>query len=156
QFMDNSQSQSLDGNKLENWIQTGTASFEAGNYMEAGKDLTEACEIAYHLQRKKEQALSLLLLAKVRRAEGQYEAAHSSLKTALELRTQLFGEKSLETAEILDELGCTDFDAGKLEEGKDHFSRALEIRQSTQPQNELDLASSYCNFGLLLMRLDRT
>lgn len=153
--MDNLQAKPLENCTFEELIAAGSSGLDAGNFQEAQAALRKSLDIAERASDKKGQVKILLLLARVLRTQAQGKAARIYAEKAVELSSELFGDKSSEMASALDELGSVDFEARCYETSENKFRQALEIRENISPLPELELAESYVNLGMLLTRLER-
>jgi tetratricopeptide (TPR) repeat protein len=79
--------------------------------------------------------------------EGQYDRALSQYKKALAIRTKLFGEKHIETADIYDAMGEAYREKGARQESLDSLKTALDIKRNEYGTEDSAVAKTYHGLG---------
>lgn len=102
-----------------------------------------------------ERAQTSLLLAAVRREQGDFPAAERLLAAALAPREKFLGESSLAVAECLAERGWLDQLRGDLDGAERHLSRAIEIERRLGEAGELALAASLSSLATVEVGRER-
>lgn len=130
---------------------------EADGYISEGRfDAAQAC-----LQQALEQSegaiaveepwlrLDLLtMMAQVLRMQGRYQQAHKRAQEALTLGETLMSPDDEELAPLRNELGMCCKYLARIEEGLEHYHRALELLETTQEESLQNLqADIYHNIG---------
>ncbi len=81
---------------------------------------------------------------------GEFEKAEHHLRTCLELRRSVFGERHLTVAFSINALAAMLLEKGQLVEAEALMRDALAMRQELGPENELDIAEVLNNLGRVL------
>jgi serine/threonine-protein kinase len=81
---------------------------------------------------------------------GNYKEAEQLFKEALDLKSELYGGKSLEAADVHNQLGVLYHKKHETQKAKPHYITALDIREKELPENDLKLAQIYSDYGALL------
>lgn len=102
-----------------------------------------------------ERAQTSLLLAAVRREQGDFPAAERLLAAALAPRERFLGESSLAVAECLAERGWLDQVRGDLDGAEKHLSRAIAIERRLGEEGELALAASLSSLATVEIGRER-
>ncbi len=87
--------------------------------------------------------------ATVDEANGDYEKALRAFQQSLEIRTKLFGVKSLWTAKSLDYIADNYISQSKIEAARDAISRAANIREAVLPKDNVLNATTRSTQGRL-------
>ncbi|HEV7667041.1 MAG TPA: serine/threonine-protein kinase [Thermoanaerobaculia bacterium] len=127
-------------------------STEAGVVLERSLTLrgtSEAREAAL------DRAGTSLLLAEVRREQGDFATAERLLSAALAAREKYLGIDSLPVAECLAERGWLDQLRGDLDGSEKHLMRAAEIQRRAGVEGELALAASLSGLATLEVARER-
>ncbi|MBX7171638.1 MAG: protein kinase [Pyrinomonadaceae bacterium] len=84
--------------------------------------------------------------------QGQYESARKNLESALQLKTELYGENSLETLQTLVAVASLWIATGKNEEADKFYRQRISILRIEQKKGNVqadDLFAALTDFGLL-------
>jgi eukaryotic-like serine/threonine-protein kinase len=102
-----------------------------------------------------DRAGTSLLLAAVRREQGDFAAATRLLAAALAAREKHLGVDSLPVAECLAEWGWLDQLRGHLDASEKHLTRAIEIQRRAGEEGQLALAASLSSLATLEVARER-
>ena len=102
-----------------------------------------------------DRAGTSLLLAAVRREQGDFEAAERLLAEAAAARERFGGDDSLAFAECLAEWGWLDQLRGDLDAAEKHLSRAVAIQRRAGADGELALAASLSSLATVEVGRER-
>ena len=83
------------------------------------------------------------------RAVGEYELATKSLEEAVELYTEILGERAAETLVIMNELAGAYLDLGKLDDALKLQMRTLELQKQQLGNEHADTLASMNNLALI-------
>ncbi|MEM7707497.1 MAG: serine/threonine-protein kinase [Pseudomonadota bacterium] len=86
------------------------------------------------------------------RGAGEFEPALALLGEVLTIRVATFGEQSVAVAQTHSSLGDTYAEYGKTAESSEHYRQALELRERLLPEDDLSLAMSRGDYGIVLHR----
>ncbi len=123
--------------------ETGEKEFNEGHYGAAQKSFKEACEIAesYDVQDPR-LATSLNNLGNVYFKQDFYPEAERSIKKALAIRTDIFGQNGLPIADSMNDLAMVYFAENKTDQAEPLLNKALAIRKTSAGVNSLEYADS--------------
>lgn len=95
-------------------------------------------------------AESLINLAFLHEARGDYEGAKAFYARALEIRTEAHGNKShQEIANLLSNIASLHYAQEQYKEAEEKYKQALSMQQELLGENHLDVAGTYSNLALL-------
>ncbi len=100
-------------------------------------------------------ASSLHALGVVQRELGRQAEARELLQRAVELRTEAYGERSLERSESLEQLATLHQGLGDLERAEAGFEEVLDVRVRLLGASDPDTAMAHNNLGLVIWEQGR-
>jgi len=100
------------------------------------------------------RARTLKLIGEVRRAQGEYQDAETSLKAALAIVVAEFGDDSIEAANARNDLGVLYKYWGRFDDGLRLYERALPEIIACHGEDSLEAATLYHNIGGILHAKD--
>ncbi len=86
-------------------------------------------------------------------SKGRFDEAEATLRRALLVAEQLWGDRDPRVAKVLHNLGGIEYYRRRIPEAERLLQRALEIREATLPPDDLDLAGS--REAIALLRRDQ-
>lgn len=101
------------------------------------------------------RARFLATLGRLYQQLGLYDRAAASLKEALVLQRALVGERSVEVADLTDQLARVKAGAGEFREAEPLFRDALALRRALLPADDQRIANSINNLALVRHDLGR-
>jgi len=90
-------------------------------------------------------------LARIYEDKGEIEKSRDLLESAYEISKSNFGENSVQTADVLNNLGINSLASGNSTQAVNIFKRAIEIEKSGKSIRQIKLVHRELNLGIALM-----
>jgi serine/threonine-protein kinase len=97
----------------------------------------------------------LTTLGRLYQQLGLYDRAEASLKQALSLQRTLVGERSIEVADLTDQLAKIKAASGEFRAAEPLFERSLNLRRALLPSDDVRIGNSINNLALIRHDLGR-